>query len=188
MPGPIGNAPLHNVAPQSAPTLSATPSGIAVRQEPAQEKRGFFSMFQKAQPAAAPASKTITARTVFSWFANIKMLATKGYTATTNALKKEQCLQELGSLGKQRADLVSNKAGGQEIRKVDDAIAERSKSITAKEWLQVFGARPGFASTASCAHLDARRHAGASPGRWFPASRNLAQRTANGPGSCPTSR
>ena len=146
----LGNAPLQTHTPSSTPSTGSTDSGRTVQQQPAQEKRGIFSIFQRAQAAPStkagndsavqiPVSKPITARTVFSSFANIKMLATTGYTATTQALKREQCIKELGSLKEQRVGMVASKTGEQEIRKLDDAIGERSKSISAKDWLNIFG-------------------------------------------------
>lgn len=145
MPISVGNSPLQNTPIPTTTTHGATSTGRLAEQAPAQEKRGFLSIFQKSKLPVEITPKPITNRTIFSSFANIKMLvANRSFSATTQTLRKEQCIKELGSLKDQRAGLIKNKGGEQEIKKLDDAIGERSKSISAKDWMKIFGTDSGL--------------------------------------------
>lgn len=141
---PIGNSPIQHTPLASAAQSSAAPTSSAAAQEPAKAKSGFFSsftsIFQRAKTTVDNVPKPITNRTVFSSIANLKLVVEhKGVSGAKQALVQARCLKELGSLKEQRADVISNKGSESALKKIDDAIGERSKLVSAKDWIGTFG-------------------------------------------------
>lgn len=166
---PTNSSPIGGIAPRRDLSIEGalstkkgrSDSGRSVERQTPPPKRSFLSrIFGRSQaPQAAqiagsrmfdveiPVSKSINRRTAFSSFANIKMTVKQGMTATINAAKKEQAKNELGTLFRKLQDVNDTKPNDadqskkqQAINQLSDAIGERSKLVTPKEWLETHGA------------------------------------------------